>query len=88
MDDDESLRFGEAGAPQPRRRILRNAVAVFLVAFFLLTLFISYRIGVVVSAAAAALYAIAQFLSAGRGGDARSSSEDSSPEDSSEETIH
>jgi MFS superfamily sulfate permease-like transporter len=83
-DDDEFLRFGEAGARERRHRILRNAVAVLLVVFFLLTLFVSYRIGVVVSLAAAALYAIGQCLSAGGRGGARSSSEDSS----SEETVH
>lgn len=88
MDDDESLRFGEAGAPGRHRRILRNAVAVLLVVFFLLTLSVSYRIGVIASLAAAALYAVAQFLSDGRRDGAGGSPEDTSSEDTSEETVH
>jgi Flp pilus assembly protein TadB len=73
-DDDQD--DGDSYDAQPHalsagRRIARNSIAVFLVAFFVVTLVTPYGIGAAVSVAIAALYALVQCLAARPGGTRR-----------------
>jgi hypothetical protein len=62
MNDDDAPDVGLISALTPTRRILRNSVAVFLLAFFLATLLLPYRLGTAVAAGLAVSYALVQFL--------------------------
>src|SRR5262245_3948437 len=64
MSDDDTSNPGVLSALSPTRRILRNSVAVFLLAFFLMTLLLSNRLGIAVAAGVAVSYALVQFLGA------------------------
>ena len=64
MNDDDAPDVGLTTTLSPTRRILRNSVAVLLLAFFLLTFLVSYRIGTAVAVGVAVLYALVQFLAA------------------------
>ena len=64
MNDDESRYTGVLSTLSASRRIVRNSFAVFLLAFLLITLVLSYRIGAVVSAGLALSYALLQLLGA------------------------
>ena len=62
MNDDDEPDVGLISTLSPTRRIMRSTVAVFLLAFFLVTLLASYRLGTAVAVSAAVLYALVQCL--------------------------
>jgi hypothetical protein len=69
--DDGDWYDGQPHTLSPVRRIARNSIAVFLVAFFVVTLVTPYGIGAAASVAIAALYALVQCLAARPGGTRR-----------------